>query len=347
MPFEQLDADVKHVILEYPPRIALADVPDTSRQLLQATVEKTGYRLRQVLQDYWMVRCLYGIHQGLPKDGLLRPTPSAKDLKVGRGTADLPPIGAWAFGGGTSLTAGWRVVERYSEDVDGCLFLVRTDVSKNAQLTSRRFVAQLASEEIGAERTSIGHGQLRVSRLKLATAGVEFKLDTVVFPPCPLPDLITWLPVMSIIGRCNPDAIRRFPELGGFRLPVVSVSLTAANKLEALHRRFERNDQRGLSNRVRDVFDLASIAISEHAEAARRQIPEVAEWLATTDAKFVPRPPGGYGSSELYQPGSQAYEALRDRYLNLIANVVPSRLAASAPLDFDAAMATAASLDIS
>ncbi len=336
---------MNHFVLEYPPRIALADLADTYRRVIDVTAEETGYSLNQVAQDYWMIRSLYGICQGLPEDGLLRPTPTPQDLKAGRGPADLPPIGAWAFCGGTSLAAAWRVLERYSEDVDGCLFLSRIDVSSRAQRRSRSFVAQLASDEIGARRVSGGSEKVRVSRLNVTAAAVEFKMDTVDFPPCPLADLITWLPVMSIIARCNPDLIKRFPELGGFELPVVSVPMTATNKLEALHRRLRLNDPEQLADRIRDVLDLASIAVSEHAEEARRQIPEIAEWLATTDSRFVPRPANGYGSSELYQPRSEAYEALRDPYDALIEEMVPIGSLAGDLVDFDAAMAAAASLD--
>ena len=66
--------------------------------------EATELSHEQVIHDYWLVRSLYALSRHMPEDGVLR--------RSG---------GQWAFGGGTSLTAAWRFVRRYSEDIDGVL----------------------------------------------------------------------------------------------------------------------------------------------------------------------------------------------------------------------------------
>lgn len=50
-------------------------------------------------------------------------------LKAGK---PVRRIGVCGFGGGTALSAAWRITERYSEDIDGLLFLDDLDLSKNA-----------------------------------------------------------------------------------------------------------------------------------------------------------------------------------------------------------------------
>ncbi len=244
-----------------------------------------------------------------------------------------------------SLNAARSVVERCSHNVDGLLFLADDGISNSAQLEARSRITELASVETFAERRCDWPDQFHVARMVLDDEDVNFKVDTATRLPCPMPDLLTRLPVMSMIARCFPDLIEEYPELGGFELPVVSVALTATDKLEALHRRYVRPDFDGLRFRLIDVLDLASIATSEQAESVRQQIADIADWRAAIDDRFVARPPSGYGSSELYRSGTTTYDRLRLEYPGLIDIVAPTNPTASAPLDFDAAMAAAASLD--
>ena len=188
------------------------------------------------------------------------------------------------------------------------------------------------ADAVDGTRTSSGKGFVRVSHIK-PKDGTGFKLDDVAEPsPPPRSSMRT---VHSIMARFVPHLTSQHPELGGFELPALPVHITAFNKLDALHTLTIRG---GLSRRVRDVFDLAYIAQSEHADQVRLSVPQ----LADQTARKEPRPASGYGSSNLYTPGSLKYDILQAEYQHTMSHWVP----ASIPVpDFAVAMRNIRDLD--
>ena len=306
-------------------------------------VRVSGYPQEQLLHDYWMVRCLYGIAQRLPADARMRRTPGPKAARKGLTHADMPEVGRWAFAGGTSLTAAWQIVERFSEDIDGNLFRASDDVSRNSLRTARRAIGAWGTRETRAHRTSVGTGNVRISKLAVP-GGPTFSMDTVLHGPDPAETLTTRRRIRSIIARHLPDLTDQHPELGGFELPVVVVPFTATNKLDALHRRAADNDYVGLSLRARDVYDLGAIARSEHADETRHRVPELVSRMTAGQGHQEPRPDNGYGSADLYRRGSNAYETLREAYHSPYMSAI---LPAEAVLpDFDQTMNDISELDL-
>lgn len=45
-------------------------------------------------------------------------------------------MGRWVFGGGTSLSAAWQITPRYSQDIDGILFVEGEGYAYTEALTS-------------------------------------------------------------------------------------------------------------------------------------------------------------------------------------------------------------------
>ena len=318
----------------------MIDAADARRIIHEATMA-SGYSDDMIRHDYWMVRCLYGISQHLPPDGWLRQTPDRKAARRGLTRAAMPPVARWAFAGGTSLTAAWGVIERFSEDIDSNLFKALGNESKNSLSVARRLVMDWGSDHIGATRGTLGTGDIRISTLT-APNGPTFKTDAVIHGPDPGEDLTARCRVQSIIARHLPELAGDYPELGGFELPVVVVPFTAVNKLDALHRRAAGGSLAALALRVRDVCDLGHIAASEHADETRRQVPDLVSKMIGGRGHQEPRPEAGYGSADLYRPGSAPYEHLRDAYHTALPKILP----AAARLDpFDEVMDRIAGLD--
>ncbi len=123
--------------------------------------------------------------------------------------------------------------------------------------------------------------------------------------------------VMSLMGRhATPEQLMAYPELGGFEMPVVTPAYTAANKFDALHRRAETGEFGGITARGRDLYDLAVIASSVHADDVRSAVPSLAERASEFlgHRHIVSRPQGGYANSLIFRRGSEAQNALRKGY---------------------------------
>ncbi len=304
-----------------------------AEEVINEAAQKSGYFIEHIEADYWLIRGLYGIARSLPRDGWLRRGPTPRERRQGLSAAK---IGQWLFAGGTSLSAAWRVTERFSSDVDYCVFVGNAMLSKKAGMKIRQRIAGWATTEVNGTRTSAGKRAVRLSRIT-PRGGVGFKLDGVIEPTMvPSQTLLT---VKSMIARYLPEVVDSYPELGGFKVPVLPVSITAINKLDALHRRAELG---GLADRVRDVYDLAAIAQSEHADEVRTIVDEWAERESAFQRRPVLRPRDGYGSARLYDPTSAEYRVLSTAYKSSIPDLLPH----DTPIpDFGASMRAIRELD--
>ena len=314
-------------------RTGLAAAGQRFARALTETSRAVRLPTRVIAHDYWLVRALHGIHAAVPADGEIVFPPAKSHLPERR-------IGKWAFGGGTSLTAAWGVCARYSEDIDGLLFLGHADLSKKAIERACGRVAKAACDACEEDRHET-HGRM-VKRTKIDVAGhaAYLKLETVVQRGT-APEIAS-MTVRSMIARRSDGQLEQeFPELGGFRIPCVRPAYTAINKLDALHRRAVTGDLRGLTARGRDLYDLWEIAQRpEHADEVRASVGSVWESVAGQIRESVERPAGGYAYSDAFRVGSDASRALRTGY----ENAVDATVWGDAP-NFEDAVRAAASLD--
>lgn len=277
---------------------------------------KTGLDVNQIIHDYWLVRALHGVAESFGTTG---------EMVRNRSNGERARVGRWAFGGGTSLTAAWGIGDRYSEDIDGSLFVEHDQISKSVRHRVCKTVLTAALSAL--ERTEHDtRGNLvrttrvsvdgRVGYLKFETSIQETGSDFVS-------GIVEPRRVMSILGRHATDAdITRFPELGGFELLCVRPAWTAVNKFDALHRRAAKGDLQGVRGRGRDLYDLWAIAISEHANDVRAQIPGLWEHAASAIRDAEPRPIGGYSCAALFTPGTDANTALSAGYEDAVSDTV-------------------------
>ena len=229
------------------------------RQSVADTAARLGLPTNSVAHDYWIVRGLHGISEAIPPDGeiVLPPVkPRTPDRR----------ISVWGFGGGTALSAAWRITERYSEDIDGLLFLDNSDFSKNAIEKACGKVAHAVCDACESVHHETHGRNVKATKIDLDGHPDYLKMETV--PQRGLDAAVEPQVVHSFIGQhADDDLLDEFPELGGFTVPCVRPTITAINKLDALNRRAARDDFEGLVVRGRDLYDLWAIAQhQQHAD---------------------------------------------------------------------------------
>ena len=316
----------------------LAGNSDDFERLLDITVAAVGLDPVSVVQDYWLTTCLHNLSQaGSPHDMLVY-RQAGKEQKASA---------VCVFTGGTSLVSAWGITERYSEDID----LLAVDLNDEAALgtmnKARSQISNWLKTPLGQADATIKQSDNRTlgyrkMQLPVGRTGEHIKVD--ITSEKVDATLLGKRPVISLMGRfASTQEQEKYPELGGFDLLCTTPPYTAAAKLDALHRRSVKHHYRGLARRVRDLYDLASIARSSHAAEASEAIPDLADVMSKSFGRAedaIPRPEGGYANSVLFKKGSDAQEALKAAYPDLDEYVWGEWL------PFDDALDLAASLDL-
>ena len=313
----------------------MAGHPAAFADLLDTAAAATGIDDINLVRDYWLTFCLHGIASTGGPEGLI--------IKgQGRRAA---PLAKTAFAGGTSLVSAWDITRRYSEDLDVLALVLDRSESTSAFKRPLSVVTRWAAEAISLETAAITVKQMsnvghRRTFFDMGGHPQFLKLETSV--EADGEGLCERREVMSLMGRfATSEQLNEHPELGGFEMLCVTPAYTAANKLDALHRRAETGDLRGLTIRGRDLYDLAAIANSEHGDAARAAIPQLSGRATQSPGarETVPRPAHGYANSIMFKSGSETRAALRDGYDHT------AQLVWTDFFGFDQALDLAASLD--
>lgn len=270
--------------------------------------EATGLSHEQVIHDYWLVRSLHALSGHLPADGVLR--------RSG---------GQWAFGGGTSLTAAWRFVRRYSEDIDGVLLV--DDAHKGQDDRQRNDcaeVARWAADDFDIGTSVPSEGRVLTSHFRVGETARYIKFETSIIESS-ASDLVVAREITSLMHEHgDPSWASEHPEIGGFALPCLHPAWIAVNKFDALHRRAAAGNLRGLHERGRDLYDLWALSVQRDiADEIRRRAPELWDPAARGLGRHgTPRPPGGYADSRAFVEGTDEYEALRAGYNEIVETTV-------------------------
>ncbi len=313
----------------------LAGHPNEFRRLCHDATGHLGLSAGQAIKDYWLISALYAVAS--------RP----ESCRIVHGETG-ETMGETAFAGGTALVSAWNVSERHSDDLDLVIFAAAEQPSRQA---IRKLLSQSQKPLPGALGATAGpvkyndNGAQGFRNIAISMGDRKNFLrieSTVESPPAGLP-LFEERTVMSAMGRFASEQQRqRFPELGGFQIQCVTPAYTALNKFDALHRRAVAGQFGGITQRGRDLYDLARTARSEHGEQVRPLLEASTQRVARplSRRKAVPRPEAGYGTSVVFTSGSQAYEALEEGYAAVVERLVWK----DAP-DFEEAVELAVSLD--
>ena len=293
-----------------PGAFGLAGQPAAFVELAGRANAALGLPSLRLVSDYWLTACLAGIAAAAGPDGVIHRGQGRKQT----------PLARCVFAGGTSLVSAWGITERFSEDLDILALVIDQEPSASALKRPLSVVTRWAAAAIGLDDEDVTVAQMsnvgfRRTHLRIGGDPRFLKIETTV--EADSDGLCVARQITSLLGRfATADELGRHPELGGFEMLCVTPAYTAANKFDALHRRAAAGDLRGLAQRGRDLYDLAAIAASDHADAARSAIPVLAERSAASSGRrdSVPRPRRGYATSILFTPGAEAHEALRDGY---------------------------------
>lgn len=236
--------------------------------------------------------------------------------------------GLSVFKGGTSLSKAFRIIERFSEDVD--LLLVTGDMG-NALKRRLRAVADRVTDELGLKQTREveGRGFLNArfaytvdQQTAFLTRGVLLEIGSRGGP-----DPNEQRDIMSLMGdaaeRAEPGSSADYSDLAPFTVTALSPERTLAEKLAFLHHRSSIDDEDMLRRHARHLYDVAMLL--RHDETLTALHPgRMAELMVDVDGRseaagwgFTPRPRGGFADSPAFTGAGPADAALRAGYASI------------------------------
>ena len=226
-------------------------------------------------------------------------------------TAPFDGVDEFVFKGGTSLSKGYGIIERFSEDID---LLVITDATGNPlKKLLRRIADRVASDLIvGQERDVEGRGFLNARysypvrrQVGFLSAGVLLEMGS---RGGPLPNQRR--PVRSMMSEAadaiNLDAAMRYHDLVAFDVVVLAPERTLAEKLAFLHHRATAGDVAALAEGARHLYDVAMLLNNADVRSALANGEVIQELMVDIDARseaagwpYTLRPELGFANSQI------------------------------------------------
>lgn len=165
------------------------------------------------------------------------------------------------FKGGTSLSKGFGIIERFSEDVD---LLVVTSLTGNALKRTLRSVAQDASQvlHINYEREREGRGYLNARFHYSARTDSSVLSEGVLLETgCrggPIPNKVCSIRsfMSEVADETDSGSSADYDDLAPFELTVLAPERTLAEKLAFLHHRASVRELTQLKGGVRHLYDV-------------------------------------------------------------------------------------------
>ena len=243
-------------------------------------------------------------------------------------TAPVSGIDELVFKGGTSLSKGYGIISRFSEDVDVLVVCQQTGQPLKRLL---RKVAKRASDDLGVayEREHEGRGYLNARYSYTARRSVGFLTPGVLLEIGSRGG--RWpnerLPVRSLMSQVaadtDPAAVDDYSDLGVFHVTVLAPERTLAEKLAFLHHRASVGDHTALRNGARHLYDTAMLLSTDRVNEALvdgrivELMLDVDERSSAAGWPCTPRPEGGFAVSDAFGGDDAVAEALRDGYSRL------------------------------
>lgn len=240
---------------------------DTQTNVFNETARKLGLPAYAVEKDWWVVQTL-------------------------RLVFSLPSASHMVFKGGTSLSKGWKVIERFSEDIDIALdrgFLgFDGELGKKKISRLRRASYDFISEELSSQLQdafkSTGFKDVRIRVEKVEHIDQDPLIIEIYYPK--LTELDTYLkpgvllevgcrslrepftnkPISSYIGEHFPD--KDFADKS-IHIPVVNAERTLLEKIFLLHEEHQRPTAKRRVDRLsRHLYDIYKLSQTPHCDAA-------------------------------------------------------------------------------
>ncbi|MHB1089613.1 MAG: nucleotidyl transferase AbiEii/AbiGii toxin family protein [Ilumatobacteraceae bacterium] len=283
----------------------LREDPDAFDALRDLTAERLKVDPGAIEKDYWVTEVLRSA---------IAPFAGVDDL---------------VFKGGTSLSKGYGIIERFSEDIDVTIVCQQTGHALKRLL---RAVAQRASDELGVghEHEDEGKGFLNARYLYPAKRVVEFLKPGVLLEmgsrggPSPNEQLPIRSLMSQVAGETDPAAIEDYADLAVFQATVLAPERTLAEKLAFLHHRSTVGDYDKLREGARHLYDSAMLLRCDRVTGALAD-GEIVELMVDIDRRtaaagwsFTPRPENGFATSIVFGGDARITDALRSGYAQLV-----------------------------
>lgn len=218
----------------------LHTTPSTFRQLILLAGEHFHMRPSYIEKDYWVTQMLFRLSQS-------------------------PYVGNVVFKGGTSLSKGYNLINRFSEDVD--VAVIHEGLTGNAVKTLIRNVEKgIIGDFTPADDPSNTKGSMfRKSVLTypvimpdepggIAVKRMILEISAFANPFPHEPKEISSLIAQYLLAIGRTDAIERF-EMQPFTLNVLDYRRTLVEKIVSLTR-FSFADTRSLASKIRHFYDI-------------------------------------------------------------------------------------------
>ncbi len=300
----------------------LRESPDEFLGLVAATAEATGMPQPFVEKDYWVTELLRSM---------------AKPIEY------AIPI----FKGGTSLSKVYRLVERFSEDVDILVQFTPPSGETFGEARRDRFLKTLCDRVLlDLQLGEAGRGEGSSDRGKRRSQQYIYpalRSSTVVKPGVLLEIGIRGEPFprtsRAVRSYMAEYAIERagavesdFDEFASVEISVLHSERTLVEKLAMVHgvaMRYPGSAGR-IEQTARHLYDIARLLADGEVRATLESSPAaVVEMAERTDRiseafgwSFSPRPAGGYGSSPAFDPAHPVHAVLRPAYARVLNSLV-------------------------
>lgn len=269
----------------------------------------------------------------------MNPTAVEKDYWVTQVLRSLAGefVDDFVFKGGTSLSKGFGLIERFSEDID--ILVVAGDRGRGATDRLMKRMAETAADSIGGIPTSYGGAESGRHRAYEIPYPVLTPATKLIQPRVLLEMGVRGgdhpkhrVSIGTLVGDALANAdidISRFADLVVGDLWVLHPGRTLLEKLVTVHLEAERlalDDKRTPDPRIgRHFYDIHQLLgdvdalelLQDHAEVVLvlDEISAVTrQYFAKPGEDLEPVPTGGFGSSPAFDPASAAQDRLRDSY---------------------------------
>lgn len=260
--------------------------------LASRTSEVTGIPADHIEKDFWVTETLRGVTAHAAEHGV--------------------PV---LFKGGTSLSKAFKLIRRFSEDVDLLVVLPQSATEGARDRMLKDFVGAAAAAtglEPQPDSTSATRGVKRSVRLHYRQSE-DFGLSRGVLLELgsrggTLPHVD--MPIMSLICEHLPDEIAGFEEAAPFNATVLAPVRTLAEKLVLLHTASVEERPVNAVRTARHYYDVfcllgapvvqAELNTGTMAMLAREVTTHSEAW----DLPAAPRPDGGFAASPAFTNGA-------------------------------------------
>ena len=275
---------------------------------IDAAAERLGFSAAIVEKDYWVTQALRILARDFPGD--------------------------FIFKGGTSLSKGYGLIQRFSEDVD--ILIIRRE-TKGATHTLMKQMASAVEEVLGSPAAVVSsetgvHRDVRVQypTARKMTSGIpaDVRLEAGIRGgPQRCEQLLIGCLLADALEQAGVSTVG-FEDLQPFEVGVLHLGRTLMEKLGLVYSKLGADpSEQEASTHARHYYDIYELLGDDRALAVLRDraefdrilasIAEASEWFGGGEL----RPAGGWATSQAFDTGSPSYRRLRKAYDSAMAEL--------------------------